>query len=237
MAITYRMLDPRSHTARGRDKSIAFKPGTPVMVTADDGRSKDGPRPVAYLLRNTAGGGPNAYLPGAREILLYGDDQCREVLATVTTEHGTGFGFGGPRFVYRVLDPDGTLIGRISLRRGRIFRIGRSHWTMDQAGTPPVRGSAGRLMWWALWWTVLLPLNIALVVAAFTGIAQDPVTTPRRIVWRDSAGRAVMSFRGLAGDYRVMQDHWDPRMVASLVAIHQTYVSIAISDSTDWYHR
>lgn len=236
MAITYRMLDPRSHTGRGRDKPVGLKPGAPVMVVADDG-APQGPRPVAHLVRNTAAGGPNAYLPGAREILLYGDGRCRELLATVTTEHGTGFGCGGPRFAYRVTDPEGTPIGRISLRRGRVFRIGRSHWTMEQAGQPPVRGSAGRLMWWALWWTVLLPVNVALLVAAFTGIAQDPVTTPRRIVWRDGAGRAVMSFRGLAGDYRVLRDGWDPRMVAALVAIHQTYVSIAIGDSTDWYHR
>ncbi len=235
MAITYRMFDPRSQTARGRDTSLGVKPGTPVMIVAEDGTSQ-GPRPVAYLLRNTSGG-PNAYLPGAREILLFGDDRGSEALASVTTERGTGFGFGGPRFAYRVLDPDGAPIGRICLRRGRIFRIGRSHWTVEQEGAPPVRGSAGRLMWWALWWTVLLPLNLVLVVAAFTGMAQDPVATPRRIVWRDGAGRAVMSYRGLAGDYRVLQDHWDPRLVASLVAIHQTYVSIAISDSTDWYHR
>ncbi|GAA1541280.1 hypothetical protein GCM10009730_58010 [Streptomyces albidochromogenes] len=236
MAITYRMLDPRGHTGRGRDASLVPGPGAPVGVVADDG-TEQGARPVAYLLRNTAAGGPNAYLPGAREILLFADERCGEVLASVTTEHGTGFGFGGPRFVYRVLDADGTPIGRIALRRGRIFRIGRSHWTVEQAGTPPVRGSAGRLMWWALWWTVLLPVNVALLFAAFTGMAQDPVTTPRRIVWRDGAGRAVMSFRGLAGDYRVVRGDWDPRLVASLVAIHQTYVSIAISDSTDWYHR
>ncbi|MCX4821352.1 hypothetical protein OG883_15845 [Streptomyces sp. NBC_01142] len=217
--------------------------GGAVKVVATGPGGKDSRRTVAHLLRSSSGG-PNAYRPGAREIVLYGgDDARRKVLAIVTTEHGTGFGIAGPAAVYLVQDPDGAPIGRIRLRRGLCFRLGRSRWTVDQKATSAgtvqasARGVAGRLGWWALWWTVFLPYNIVMLLALFAGAGEDPVTTPRRIVWRDNSGRTAMIFRGMAGDYRVMQEHWDPRLVAALVGIHQTYASLAITDSKDWYHR
>lgn len=101
------------------------RPGGAVRVVATGPGGKESCRTVAHLLRSSSGG-PNAYRPGAREIVPYGgDDVRRKVLANVTTERGTG----------------------------------------------------------------------------------------------------------------VMQEHWDPRLVAALVGIHQTFASLAITDSKDWYHR
>ncbi|MBC9729351.1 class I SAM-dependent methyltransferase [Streptomyces sp. TRM68367] len=53
--------------------------------------------------------------------------------------------------VYRVGDPSGALLGRITLRRRRFVRFGRVRWTVEPVTVPALRGYRGRLVWWALW--------------------------------------------------------------------------------------
>lgn len=77
--------------------------------------------------------------------------------ARAITEQALGSRFSGRPAVYRIEDPFGVPLGRITLRRRRFLRIGRKRWTVEPAAGPVLRGYRGRLVWWALWWPSASP--------------------------------------------------------------------------------
>ncbi|WP_217144483.1 hypothetical protein [Streptomyces sp. AC627_RSS907] len=169
----------------------------------------------------------------ARAFHLVPDGQAP--VARVTTERNLGPRVGGHPAVYRVEDPTGTLIGRITLRRGRFFRLSRTRWTVEPANGPALRGYRGRLVWWALWWPVGLPVGLLWLITSLLGEGDGAFGPPRRVIWRDGFGRAHVVFRGLADEYRVLVPGWDPRLVTALVGLHQSFDPSEGGGALGWY--
>ncbi|MBT2364497.1 hypothetical protein J7E88_03940 [Streptomyces sp. ISL-10] len=234
MTTTYSLVNTGRGGRRGKVKGLGPSGGPPIAVVADEGG--DRLWPVAALQRDHGAGAFPAE-GASREFVLWSYEDPRKLLARVTTEDLPGLGSGGPGAVYRVEDAHGVPLGRIRVRRGSLLRLGRTRWTVEPAHGRPARGFAGRLIWWALWWTAFMPYNLVVLIGAFTGLAEDPVTCPRRLILRDGSGRAPLVYRGMLDDYRAVDGAWDPRLVAALVGIHQTYTSVAASDDTDWYAK
>ncbi|MGW2563677.1 hypothetical protein ACWCXB_31525 [Streptomyces sp. NPDC001514] len=156
-------------------------------------------------------------------------------VARAVTEQPLGPRVGGRTAVYRVEDSYGAPLGRITLRRRSLFRIGRTRWTVEPVAGPAVRGYRGRLVWWALWWPVGLPLSLLWGITSILGEGDGGFGAPRRVIWRDDAGRAHIVFRGLAEDYQVLRQGWDPRLVAALVGLHQSFDPSEGGGSLGWY--
>ncbi|MFL1905190.1 hypothetical protein [Streptomyces tauricus] len=155
--------------------------------------------------------------------------------ARVTTERPLGPRVNGHPAVYRVEDPSGMLLGRITLRRRRLLRFGRTRWTVEPAVGPALRGYRGRLVWWALWWPAGLPVSLLWGITSLLGEGDGGFGPPRRVIWRDGAGRAHLVFRGLADDYRVLTPGWDPRLVTALVGLHQSFDPSDRAGALGWY--
>ncbi|NGN67502.1 hypothetical protein G5C51_26805 [Streptomyces sp. A7024] len=119
--------------------------------------------------------------------------------------------------VHRIDDEHGALLARITRRRRR-FR--RTVWEIQPAAGPAVRAVRGRLVWWAVW-LAYLPVNV--LIGAIPALLLDDdawVGTPRRLIWRDSSHRAHITYRGVADEFQVHEEGWDPRLVSALVGIH-----------------
>ncbi|MGC0376521.1 hypothetical protein [Streptomyces sp. SAI-229] len=159
----------------------------------------------------------------------------RTPAARVTTEQPLGTRLSGRPAVYRVLDPSGTPIGRITLRRRRAFRPGRRHWTVEPATGPTLHGYQGRLMWWALWWPIGLPLSLIWLITTLLGEGDGGFRPPRRIIWRDGSRRAHLVFRAVAEDYRLLTPAIDPRLVNALIALHQSFDPSEGAGAWGWY--
>lgn len=86
-----------------------------------------------------------------------------------------------------------------------------------------VRGFRGRLFWWVVWWPIGLLVSMLWLILALLGEGDDAFGKPRRVIWRDSSRRAHLVFRGVADEYRVLDGSWDPRLVAALLGLHQSY--------------
>ncbi|WP_158827826.1 hypothetical protein [Streptomyces sp. NRRL S-118] len=227
---TYSLVNTARGGLRGAYKDLPRDGGLPIMIVAkEEGGAPL--RPVAVLQRDHGAGAFPAH-GSAREFVLWSGDERGQLLARVTTESVTG-----SRTVYRIDAPAGTAVGRIRMRRGSLLAFRRTRWTVEPANGRPAQGAAGRLFWWAMWWTVFMPWNIVVIIGSFTGLAEDPVTCPRRLTLRDGSGRAPLVYRGILDEYRAAAGAWDPRLVAALVGIHQTYTSVAASADTDWYAK
>lgn len=155
-------------------------------------------------------------------------------VARVVTEQALGPRASDRPGIYRVEDAHGAPLGRITLRR-RLLRIGRTQWIIDPAVGPALHGYRGRLMWWALWWPVGLPLALLWGITSILGEGDGGFGPPRRVIWRDSSGRAHLVFRGLADDYQVLMPALDPRLVTALVGLHQSFDPSDGAGALGWY--
>lgn len=156
-------------------------------------------------------------------------------LARVVTEQPLSRMSGRPG-VYRVEDPYGTPLGRITLRRRPLVGIGRTRWTVEPVAGPALRGFRGRLVWWVLWWPFGLPLSLLWAITSiFSDYGDGGFRAPRRVIWRDGSGRAHIVFRGMAEDYRVFSDGWDPRLIAALIGLHQSFDPNEGARTGGWY--
>lgn len=156
-------------------------------------------------------------------------------LARVVTEQTLGSRLSGRPAVYLVLDPSGAPVGRIELRRRRAFRPGRTRWTVHPVTGPHLHGYQGRLMWWALWWPLGLPVSLIWLVTSLLGESDGGIRPPRRIIWRDTSGRAHLVFRAVAEDFRLLTSAVDPRLVNALVALHQSFDPSEGAGAEGWY--
>ncbi|WP_098244105.1 hypothetical protein [Streptomyces formicae] len=153
----------------------------------------------------------------------------------MSTEQPLGPRGSGRPAVYRVDDDQGAPIGRITFRAGRPSRFGRSRWTVEPVAGPAVRGYRGRLLWWAVWWPLGLPVSLVWAVLSLLGEGDDGFGKPRRVVWRDGSRRAHLVFRGIADEYKVRAAEWDPRLVVALIGLHQSFDPSEGAPSTGWY--
>ncbi|MCX4804438.1 hypothetical protein ACFWWM_16805 [Streptomyces sp. NPDC058682] len=158
--------------------------------------------------------------------------------ARVFTEQALGSRLSGRPAVYRVEDPLGVPLGRITLRRRRWLSFGRMLWTVEPSAGPVLRGYRGRLVWWALWWPFGLPVSLLCLVVSILGEGDGGFGSPRRIIWRDDSGRAHLVFRGMeADDFQVLVPGWDSRLITGLVALHQAFEPSQEAGSAGWYGR
>ncbi|MBR8642324.1 hypothetical protein KEF29_30915 [Streptomyces tuirus] len=156
-------------------------------------------------------------------------------VARVITEQALGSRLSGRPAVYHVLDPYGAPLGRITLRRRRAFRWGRRCWTVEPVDGPVLRGYQGRLVWWALWWPLGLPVYLLFLAWALLAEADDGIRPPRRVIWRDPSRRAHLVFRAVAEDYQLLRHDVDPRLVNALIALHQSYDCPEEAGAGGWY--
>ncbi|MFI6856858.1 hypothetical protein [Streptomyces sp. NPDC050416] len=156
-------------------------------------------------------------------------------VARVVTEQALGSRLSGRPAVYQVLDPHGAPLGRVTLRRRRAFRWGRSRWTVEPVAGPVLQGYQGRLVWWALWWPVGFPVYLLLLIWALLAGDGDGFGPPRRVIWRDTSRRAHLVFRAVAEDYRLLSHEVDPRLINALIALHQSYDCPERAGTWGWY--
>ncbi|MFD9883119.1 hypothetical protein ACFWZT_16875 [Streptomyces alboflavus] len=151
-------------------------------------------------------------------------------MARVRTEQRPG----ARQAVYLVDDGYGAPLGRITYRRPP---FARTQWIVEPAVGAAVRGYKGRLFWWAVWWPLGLMLSwVSLIIALFAE-GDGGFGPPSRVIWRDEAGRAHLVFRGIADDYQVLEEGWDPRLVSALVGLHQSFDPSDGAPSEGWYGR
>ncbi|GGS21938.1 hypothetical protein GCM10010252_71570 [Streptomyces aureoverticillatus] len=149
--------------------------------------------------------------------------------ARVRTERQLGRGGGA---VYLVDDGYGAPLGRITYRR-RPFA--RSEWVVEPAVGPAIRGRKGRLFWWAVWWPWGLMLSWVSAIMAIFAEGDGGFGPPRRVTWRDASGRVHLLFRGIADEYEVREEGWDPRLVSALVGLHQSFDPSEGAPADGWY--
>ncbi|MFD3721795.1 hypothetical protein [Streptomyces sp. NPDC058674] len=213
--------------------NVRYGTPLPVVVRHGDGAGREGHSVLGTLCR-VPDGHPGAAHPSARTFDIVGEGNT--AIARVSTQE-TGSRVSGRPAVYRVDDPYGAPLGRITYRHGRALRGARARWTVESATGHRVRGFRGRLVWWALWWPVGLPVSLLWLLMSLLGEGDDAFGKPRRVIWRDSARRAHLVFRGVADEYRVLDASWDPRLVAALLALHQSYDPSEGGGEKGWYAR
>ncbi|MEV5434997.1 hypothetical protein AB0K80_03020 [Streptomyces sp. NPDC052682] len=196
--------------------TIDYKVNPPAVVR--DGAP--GPEGVTVRLSRTADGPARDRLDSVRGFHLLAEDGT--YLGRLLTTQPLGYRLSGRPAVYDVLDARDVPLGRITLRRRRAFRWGRTRWTVEPATGPVLHGFQGRLVWWALWWPLGAPIRLVWLVMALLGDGDDGFGPPRRIIWRDASRRTHLVFRGLAGTYEVRAPGLDPRLVSALVGLHQS---------------
>jgi hypothetical protein len=201
----------------------------PAMVSGGEQDQQGG---AVRLCRDADAPAPDRYR-SVRAFSVVPDGQAPS--ARVITERPLGPRVRGLPAIYRVEDPSGTPLGRITLRRRRFLRFGRTQWIVEPTDSPAVRGYRGRLVWWALWWPVGLPVSLLWGITSVLGEGDGGFGPPRRVIWRDGAGRAHLVFRGLADDYRVLTPGWDPRLVTALIALHQSFDPSDGAGARGWY--
>ncbi|MGW0904349.1 hypothetical protein [Streptomyces sp. NPDC002853] len=161
----------------------------------------------------------------------------RAPIVRVTTEQPLGSRASGRPAVYRVDDAGGVPLARITFRRRPLLRLGRARWTVEPVAGPALLGYRGRLVWWAVWWPVGLPLSLVWGITSLLGEGDGGFGAPRRIIWRDASRRARLVFRGLADEYRVLGQDLDLRVVAALVALHQSFDPSEGGGALGWYEK
>ncbi|MEU9983073.1 hypothetical protein [Streptomyces sp. NPDC050856] len=213
--------------------NVRYGTSLPVVVRHGDGAGDEGHITIGLLRRVPDGHGGAAH-PFARTFDVVGEGGT--AIARVSTEE-TGSRVSGVPAVYRVDDLYGAPLGRITYRRGRALRCARARWTVESVTGHSVRGFRGRLFWWAVWWPVGLPVSLVWLLLSLLGEGDDAFGKPRRVVWRDSSRRARLVFRGVADEYRVLDASWDPRLVAALLGLHQSYDPSEGGGESGWYAR
>ncbi|MFE0175324.1 hypothetical protein ACFWZ2_23685 [Streptomyces sp. NPDC059002] len=202
----------------------------PPAVVAGGGRSAD---VVGRLVRD--GDAPAREQGRSLRAFHVMPDDGAEPLARVTTEQELGPRGGERPAVYRVDDGRGAPLGRVTFRRGRPGRFGRARWTVEPVGGPALGGYRGRLLWWAVWWPLGLPLSVVWAVLSLLGDGDDGFGAPRRVIWRDGSRRGRLVFRGIADEYKVRGEGLDPRLVLALIGLHQSFDPSDGAPSTGWY--
>ncbi|GAB2870567.1 hypothetical protein GCM10027074_42720 [Streptomyces deserti] len=181
-----------------------------------------GPEGLSVRLSRNADGPARDRLDSVRGFHLLAEDST--YLARLITEQPLGSRLSGRPAVYHVLDPYDAPLGRITLRRRRALRWGRTRWTVEPVAGPVLHGYVGRLVWWALYWPFGLPIRLMLLLWALLGdTADDGFGPPRRIIWRDPSRRAHIVFRAIAEKYEVLTPDLDPRLVNALIGLHQSF--------------
>jgi hypothetical protein len=211
--------------------SISYTVSPPcIRNTADPG--------AVWLHRDTTSATASDLLGSHRafHVVGHGSSGSRPV-ARLVTEQPVSRVIGQPG-VYRVEDPHGTPLGRITLRRGLLLGFGRTRWTVEPVVGPALRGFKGRLAWWVLWWPFGFLLSL---VVGFWSLVSDwgdgTFRSPRRVIWRDGSGRAHVVFRGMAEDFQVLTDGWDQRLIAALIGLHQSFDPNDGARTGGWYKR
>ncbi|MDA5282706.1 hypothetical protein [Streptomyces sp. Isolate_45] len=220
--------------AQGRmTYNVRYGTSSPVVIHHDDDAGHDGHVAIGLLCRVPDGYG-SAPHPTTRTFDVVGEG--RASIARVSTEQ-TGSRLSGRPAVYRVDDQYGAPLGRITYRSGRALRGARARWTVETVTGRRVSGFRGRLFWWALWWPVGLPVSLVCLILSLLGEGDGAFGKPRRVIWRDSSRRAHLVFRGIEDEYRVLDGSWDPRLVAALLGLHQSYDPSEGSGAHGWYVR
>lgn len=153
-------------------------------------------------------------------------------VAGVLTDQPLGSRLTGRPGVYRVEDAYGAPLARLTIQPRRMRRL---RWSVEPVNGPALHGYKGRLVWWALWWPLGLPLSLAFLVSSLLGDGDGGFRAPRRVVWRDASRRAHLVFRGFSDEYAVRVPGWDPRLVAALAAVHQSFDPADAGGSLGWY--
>ncbi|ARX88936.1 MULTISPECIES: hypothetical protein [Streptomyces] len=205
---------------------VSYRHGTPQIVNRWAPPQGAPVEELAWLRRDD---GHDRGRTAARAFRVDVDDPAP--LARVRTERH----FGRRHGVYLVEDGHGTALGRVTYRR-MPFR--RAQWTVEPAaGGPTVRGRKGRLFWWALWWPVGFPVALVCTLMTLFGGGDGGFGSPRRVTWRDDSRRAHLVFRGIADEYQVLLEGWDPRLVSALIGLHASFDPSEGAPTLGWYEQ
>ncbi|MFE0138013.1 hypothetical protein ACFWY6_41650 [Streptomyces sp. NPDC059037] len=213
---------------------VRYATTPPIVVSLGEGERRDAAREIGRLCRDPGAPEP-ARRRSERAFHIVADGQAP--IARVTTEQPLGSRVSGRAGVYRVEDPYGAPLARITLRRRPLLRFARTQWTVEPVNGPALRGYRGRLLWWAVWWPIGLPLSVVWGITSLLGEGDGGFGAPRRVIWRDPSGRARLVFRGVADEYRVLGDDWDPRLVTALVGLHQSFDPSEGGGALGWYEQ
>lgn len=213
---------------------VMYTAAAPAVAYWGEGDRRAAGGVVGRLCRDLAGPGTDRRR-SVRTFDIVPDGAA--AVARVTTEQPLGSRTSGQPAVYRVADPSGAPLARITFRRRPLLSVGRARWTVEPVAGPALRGYRGRLVWWALWWPIGLPLALVWGITSLLGEGDGGFGAPRRIIWRDASRRARLVFRGLADEYRVLGQGWDPRVVAAVAALHQSFDPSEGGGAAGWYER
>ncbi|MGW0135230.1 hypothetical protein [Streptomyces sp. NPDC003299] len=225
--LDYRQNPPavvRRTAPGGHDRAALHLHHLPDPATGPD------PGRFSGAFQSSRATGSSRAARSSRAFQLTADDGTP--VARVLTEQPLGSRLTDRPGVYRVEDPHGTPLARITVRRRRCARL---RWTVEPVNGPVLHGYKGRLVWWAVWWPLGLPLCLLFLVSSLLGDGDGGFRAPRRIIWRDASRRAHISFRGFSDEYAVRVPGWDPRLVAALAALHQSFDPADAAGSLGWY--
>ncbi|MGI5196021.1 hypothetical protein ACQEVY_20595 [Streptomyces sp. CA-288835] len=209
--------------------TLDYRVSPPAIVGGGEPQQGD---MVVRLSRDADAPTPDQYR-SLRAFHVLAED--RSPVARVVTEQPLGSRLSGRPAVYHVLDPFGAPLGRITWRRRRAFRIGRTRWTVEPVARPVLHGYEGRLVWWALWWPFGLPVALLWLITSILGDGDGGLRPPRRVIWRDPSRRAHIVFRAVDEDYQVLTRDVDPRLATALIGLHQSYDSPEAAGAGGWY--
>ncbi|MFI0774668.1 hypothetical protein [Streptomyces sp. NPDC021212] len=170
--------------------------------------------------RDPPGGDLKAYRAarkdGTRAFTLWADPHRRQVFAHVVTKSAAKSGPATYEVLGAANEPLALITRDPAMRGGRV----RTRWTVQQAGGPSAVGLKGRAFWWFMWW-LISPLQLAIAIGSIIGGSGDVARPPRRTKWRVDR-RVVLDYHsgpGSAFELEALEDWWDARALAALVAL------------------
>ncbi|MGW8379388.1 hypothetical protein [Streptomyces sp. ODS28] len=179
---------------------------------------------LAYIERELPSGGREQYLKdrksGVRSFALWEDAHREKPWARVVTLRPAAED-GEAR--YEVRDPYGEPLAEIGRRRALTGGAVRTRWTVRQDGGTEAAGSRGRPFWWVVWW-LLFPVQAAIVIGGLVAGGGDGAGMPRRTRFF-AEGERVLDFR--SGELEAVTDGWDPRVLAAMIALQDSYGGVA----------
>lgn len=188
-------------------------PGPLVRLRPRDGKDF---HEIAYVDAAEAEGMRKS---GWRHLSVWADTGRTALVATVETESAHP-----ERAVYRVLDPSGTPLARVTRVQGAVSPPHRTHWTVEPAQGPALRAVKGGVAGWIWWWAFSPVWAVMLLVALLGG---DFPRMPLSTTWRRD-GTDVLAYTGVLGhdhDYSVVGEWADQRLLVALVALHNTHLA------------
>ncbi|QLY29341.1 hypothetical protein H0264_29305 [Nocardia huaxiensis] len=154
---------------------------------------------------------------GGRAFVLWADCQRQQVFARVVTKSAVK---RGPA-TFEVLGAAGEPLGVVVREPGPHGWRMRTRWTVTPTGRAALTGYKGRLGWWLFWW-LISPVQLVILVLAIIGADGDIGRTPRRIMlWDSASGELALDFEDEM--LRVLDYSADPRLVAALFALLRSY--------------